>query len=195
VLFTFVLAGRIARGRVLEAEAAPGASRLDAVLTPAPANPLCWSAITIAERDTRYELGVLTVTLAPSWLPPEGCRFEPSGRSLPNDAQRFDAREHPPASVVGKPLPGVHVDLVWNAPLAELRSLYRSNCQAAAFLRYSRAPFWFSADPGSTYLGDLRYDRRPEPEFAELEIETKPSRCPRFVPPWRPPRHELLESR
>lgn len=195
VLFAFVLTGQVARGRVLESQAVPGVSRLDAVLTPAPSNPLCWSAVTIAERDTRYELRVLTVSLAPSWVTPEGCRFEPSGQSLPKNTERFDSREHRPDEAVGKPLPGVRLDLVWNAPLAELQSLYRSNCQAKAFLRYSRAPFWFPDGAATTYLGDLRYDRQPDQEFAEVEVETKPSRCPRFVPPWRPPRHELLESR
>ncbi|HEY3493368.1 MAG TPA: metal-dependent hydrolase [Polyangiaceae bacterium] len=193
VLFVFAAAGRIARARVLESQA--DIAKLDAVLTPAPSNPLCWSAIIAGERGARYELRVLTLSLAPDLVPPEACRFEPSGRSLPESTERFGDATRDPSAPAGRTPPGLRQELAWNAPLAELRSLYASNCQAAAFLRYSRVPFWFAKSRTELYLGDLRYDREPDEEFAELEVEAKPSRCPRFVPPWRPPRHDILESR
>ena len=43
-------------------------------------------------------------------------------------------------------------------------------------------------------LPDLRYDRSPGLDFTELEGTIPPSECPRFVPPWLPPRHELLPA-
>ena len=182
VLLTFVVAGRAARAQVLAAGAGSGVTHLDAVLTPGPSNPLCWSALTIATRGDRYELKAATLSLAPSLLPPEQCRFEPSGRSLPPSVERT-ARTS---------APGLRWELAWHAPLAELRELARSNCAVSAFLRYSRAPYFFEQAPGTLYLGDLRYDRAPEPEFTELEVPARPTACPRFIPPWRPPRHELL---
>jgi inner membrane protein len=195
VLATFVIAGRVARARVLQAASTPDTSELDAVLTPAPSNPVCWSAISVAARASRYELRVATLSLLPALVPAESCRFEPSGRSLPPSTERFGSREHSRTAAVGTAPPGLRWDLAWHAPLAELRTLSRSNCDAAAFLRFSRAPYFFSMAEGRVYLGDLRYDRAPELEFAELEVPAEPTRCPRFVPPWRPPRHELLETR
>jgi inner membrane protein len=197
VLATFVLAGRVARARVLAAASSPDSSELDAVLTPAPSNPVCWSAISVARRGPRYELRVATLSLWPAWVPPERCRFEPSGLSLPPETVRFGSgsREHSPDAGVGTAPPGLRWDLAWHAPLAELRALWHSNCDAAAFLRFSRAPYFFSRGAGRIYLGDLRYDRAPAVEFAEWEVPVTPENCPRFVPPWQAPRHELLETR
>jgi inner membrane protein len=196
VLLLFVGAGRAARARVLESQTGSGALRLDAVLTPAPANPLCWSAITIAQRAQRYELKLATLSLWPELVGPDGCRFEPSGKSLLEGGARSSGRfgELSNQAVVGKTPPGLRWDLAWSAPVSELKSLFRANCQAAAYLRYSRVPFWFPAQPEGVFLGDLRYDRRPDLEFAELEVSARPENCPRFVPPWRPPRHDLLET-
>jgi inner membrane protein len=199
VLFTFVVAGRSARARLLESPALAKTSRLETVLTPAPSNPLCWSAITVGERDARYELRVAALSLAPSLFAPEACRFQPSGQSLPEGVERFarggaDRGELSGAAAVDTP-PGLRWELAWSAPLSELRSLFHTNCQARAFLRYARVPFWFSQAPAEVYLGDLRYDRAPEPEFTELSVPANPVTCPRFVPPWRPPRHDLLDAR
>jgi hypothetical protein len=46
---------------------------------------------------------------------------------------------------------------------------------------------------GQTVIGDLRYDREVELSFAELELSGAHP-CPQFVPPWIPPRSDLLED-
>jgi hypothetical protein len=79
----------------------------------------------------------------------------------------------------------------FSAPLAELRALAASRCDAAAFLRYSRAPFWTSRTPA--VVGDLRFDRTRALEFAEMELSSG-GECPPNVPPWTPPRADLLEN-
>ena len=55
-------------------------------------------------------------------------------------------------------------------------------------LRFVRAPFWIerSAPP---VLGDLRYDRAPEIEFAERALT---GRCDDRLPTLIPPRSDLL---
>jgi hypothetical protein len=71
--------------------------------------------------------------------------------------------------------------------VAELRVLYERNCGAAAFLRYSRAPFWVA---GQAIIGDLRFDRSRALEFAEM---TPGGVCPPNVPPWTPPRADVFQ--
>jgi hypothetical protein len=65
------------------------------------------------------------------------------------------------------------------------------DCEAAAAMRFIRAP-WLAEINGEPVLGDLRYDREKELGFAELALEDPPPRCPRLVPPWQPPRADLL---
>jgi hypothetical protein len=78
----------------------------------------------------------------------------------------------------------------YRAPLRELSALDARSCYAAAFLRYARVPFWLES-AGTTVVGDLRYDRAPELEFAEMEVPSS-ANCPRWVPSWIPPRSSLL---
>jgi inner membrane protein len=74
----------------------------------------------------------------------------------------------------------------------ELRRMAATSCEVAAFLRFSRAP-WFREDPQGRFVGDLRFDREPELGFAELDV-TRSSRCPSYVPPWIPPRQDLIAN-
>ena len=86
----------------------------------------------------------------------------------------------------------VRWDRGWEAPLAELVALDRGNCQVAALLRFVRVPFWLRVGADSLHVGDLRYDREPGPGFAEFVVPARPATCPASVPPWRPPRADLL---
>lgn len=175
----FFACAALARSSVTAAQRSAGATLVDAVITPAPANPLCFSAYVVRERAARYELHTATVALLPSLLPPSRCNLEPTGASLgmgPPTLQSSDA---------------VRWEGTWSAPLSELRRLSREHCEVLAFLRYARVPFWLERGP-HLYLGDLRYDREPEPGFTEYEVPREPGTCPPWVPEWRPPRHEIL---
>ena len=83
-------------------------------------------------------------------------------------------------------------DAEWSHPLAELGALWRDDCDARAYLRWARLPFWIRESRDKLLLGDLRYDRSPGLDFAEIEGTIPPVNCPRWVPPWLPPRHELF---
>jgi inner membrane protein len=74
---------------------------------------------------------------------------------------------------------------------AELAALALRHCEVAAFLRFARVPFILRRER-ALVVGDLRYDREPQLGFAELELDEPPHACPRAVPPWLPPRGELL---
>jgi hypothetical protein len=67
-----------------------------------------------------------------------------------------------------------------------LRELATSSCQIEALMHFARAP-WFT----NQVIGDLRYDREPGLGFAELDLTRLPP-CPAHVPPWVPPRADLL---
>jgi hypothetical protein len=59
-------------------------------------------------------------------------------------------------------------------------------------MRFIRVP-WMASIGNATVLGDLRYDREQALGFAEIELYDPPVACPRWVPPWRPPRADLLQ--
>jgi inner membrane protein len=184
VTLAFFGASRVARARVVEAAAAPGNAGpirvLDASLTPAPSNPFCWSVMAAGLRRDRYELLVATVSVAPQLFPAEDCELEPTGHSLTLSLPNV------------KPSASVRWDGEWSRPVAALRALWRDDCEARAYLRWARLPFWFREGKDGLFLGDLRYDRSPDLDFAELRETIPPASCPRFVPPWIPPRHALL---
>jgi inner membrane protein len=185
ITLVFFTASHLARARIREAatlEHARPVTLADASLTPAPSNPLCWSAMAVGRRADRYALFVATVSIAPSLVPAEDCELDPTGHSL----------QLSPPSLPNTP--SVRWDAEWTHPLAELRALFRDDCDARAYLRWARLPFWLNESPSTLLLGDLRYDRSPGLDFAEIEGTIPPVNCPRFVPPWLPPRHELLPS-
>jgi inner membrane protein len=182
VALGFAAAGRAARAglaRRLASEPEPAALH-DVALTPQPANPLCWTAIAV-QTTAAGELVLRRATLAPlpalfaarSCVPTVAAGTAPLGPPrAPDDA-------------------GVRWGGEFRAPLARLRALARDHCEAAALVRFLRAPFW-AERAGATVLGDLRFDGDEGLGFAEMALAPAPARCPAFVPPWRPPRADLL---
>jgi inner membrane protein len=153
-----------------------------------PGNPICWSVIAVGREGERYIARRGVISIAPALLAPRRC---PSLDGVTTTA---------PLS----PIEASDGAILWrskfSAPLAELRALWRTHCDAAAFLRYSRVPFWNSH---TEVVGDLRFDRTRALEFAEIKLSsgTDPGGrdhmkqpCPRNVPPWTPPRQDLLEG-
>jgi len=180
VVAVFSTGSRLAAAKVRSAEAGLRVPAFDFVTTPAPANPLCWNVISIGEHEGTYELRVATVSVAPGLVSAAACGVEPTGKTA--GLRRSDL---PDAR-------GVAWEGVWHAPLAELRTLARERCDVAAFLRYARVPFWLERPAGELLIGDLRYDRAPEAEFAEVELPGKIAACPKWLPPWTPPRSDVL---
>lgn len=155
----------------------------DVSLAPAPSNPLCWSAMAVGQRGERYGLWVATVALVPGIVTPNGCAVEPTGRTLTLHVPSLDSTSR------------VRWDGEWTAPLAELRELFRTNCDVRAYVRWARLPFWLEQPGHELLLGDIRYDRSAGLDFAETVGTSPPSTCPKRVPPWIPPRADLLEPR
>jgi inner membrane protein len=188
VALTFFVASAVARAevaRAVQTGARPGSAPLELVdtsLMPAPSNPFCWAAMSAGRRGDRYELLVATVALAPKLVPLDWCELEPTGHTLPLAVPSLE------------PTATVRWDGEWTAPLAELGALFRENCEARAYLRWARLPFWLER-PAELWLGDVRYDREAGLDFAETVGTLPPVTCPKRVPPWTPPRLELIEAK
>ena len=148
----------------------PNAEIDELVLTPMPGNPLCYSALSVERAGPDYLVRRAVVATVPSLL---------SAASCPELGS-------PTAPLEPVPVPS-NAAVGWGgqfrAPLTELRALGRA-CQTAAYLRWSRVPFWTPS-----VIGDLRYDFSRDRDFAEL---ARDPRCPAHVPGWSPPRARLL---
>ncbi|HEY4158004.1 MAG TPA: metal-dependent hydrolase [Polyangiaceae bacterium] len=175
---------RLARAHVLELAARqfPRETTLDVVTTPTPANPLCWN-ITLVSRDGRdYVVRSGTFSTWPGVFTASACHYE--------------ADEHPTAPHTRVTV-AVRPELRWSrefrAAGGELRALAADDCRVAAFLGFARAPYWTPAGDGPQIVGDVRYDREAAIEFAEFALTPNPQ-CPRHVPPWIPPRSDVLDA-
>jgi inner membrane protein len=184
VLLALVVSSRMADARLRTAATADLAqlSVHDIILTPQPANPLCFAAIVIGTRGDTYVMRTAQLSSVPGLLPGERCRLQPSEPTAP-------LQPLPAAWSRGR---NVQWLAEFRAPLTELRRLNERNCELAAFLRFARAPYWLPVEQGRRIVGDLRYDRAPELDFADVALSDQPTRCPPHVPRWQPPRSDVL---
>ena len=184
VTATFAACSHLAARRVdtFAAELFPDARLVDRVLTPMPANPLCWEVMLVQTQGDSVVTRRTMFALAPSLIPADGCLSR--SLNIPSSA----------------PLERVKVadsaELRWYGEIAtgleRLRQRVAADCEAAAAMRFIRVP-WLAEVGENTVLGDLRYDREGELGFAELALRDPPGPCPRLVPHWRPPRTDLLQ--
>jgi inner membrane protein len=180
VIAVYAGGSRLARARLQRslADAVPAERQVELVTTPFPGNPLCWTGIAItSDGDAIYRARYGAVSLAPRVVAPAACAVMPRGETT--------------APLLPAELPGdgaVRWTHRFQGPLSELRQLSRQHCEAAAMLRFVRAPYWVLSQ--SPLLGDLRYDNGPGLDFAEKHVGDD---CRDPVPPWTPPLEELLD--
>jgi inner membrane protein len=181
VAVTLVMAAgsAAARAAVLRTihELDPAAEVLDVVVSPMPANAVCMSAITVERSGATYRVATARVSGVPSVVPAARCGQRASvGSSLGSSTRRSTA--------------AVQWGGEWAAPGAELEALGRESCPALAALRFIRVPMWTAAGD-SALLGDVRYGGGGG-GFADVRVPRRSAMCPPAVPPWTPPRADLL---
>lgn len=180
VIGLFYASSGLVRARLVEAyaRAFPQGRLADVILTPMPANPMCWLAIHVASEGESMVLRQAQVALWGELLPVTRC----PDPGPPGIAPLTTVRA------------GDSVDLRWRGEYtmakADLRAA-ASRCDVAAFLRFARAPF---AHAGLGVFGDLRFDRDGGGGFAEIHISDAAAPCPERVPPWVPPRSDMLRD-
>jgi inner membrane protein len=171
------------------AGAFPALSPSDIVLSPMPANPLCWEGLLVGEQGGSYR--VLRASVAVWPLQASSCT---AGLDVEPTAN-VRALERPNRG-------GVRWISEYREELSELRQLAQRDCRFRALLQFARLPYISrhgsetmpGRDPGK-FAGDLRYDRKPGLDFSDLSLPEDPSRgpCPRFLTAWTPPRADLLQ--
>ncbi|HEY6641608.1 metal-dependent hydrolase [Povalibacter sp.] len=157
----------------------PDMTVLDYVLTPMPATAVCWDVMLPMTDANRYVIRHGTWSLWPDVLPVEHCR----GRDLFRDV----TAPLTPVADEQSPIVLWHGEAVM--PRTTLPRLAATHCDAARFMRFARVP-WAMQRESTWILGDLRYDREPGLGFAEIELGTDAATC--VLPPWNPPRGDLL---
>jgi inner membrane protein len=182
VTLTMAAGSAVARDTVVQAlhAADPTTELLDVVVTPLPANPVCASVITVERSETTYRVMLARVSGAP-WL---------------TDVARCGTRDRTGPTFRASPrrsTSAVRWDAEWTAPHAELAALARESCPARAALRFIRVPAWRAVDDSTVVLGDMRFGGASGDGFSDIRVPRRSSTCPDAVPPWTPPRADLLE--
>lgn len=180
----FVMSGYVAGKEVERSNAAlfPEERLLDHVLTPLPANPLCWDVIAVITHGNEYGLRRGVLSLAPGLQSPAACHDKTLAGATTALLQPITQRDRDAGSI--------HWQDEWHMPQQQFAALVSSHCEAQILMRFARAPFVRERPP--LILGDLRFDREAGRGFAEIEIKGGPSACIAGLPPWTPPRQELL---
>jgi inner membrane protein len=154
-----------------------GERLLDIALSAYPANPLCWSFVTVAsdEGAGSYHLRRGLLTVAPGIAPVTTCPAPIAGRAAPDAVQAG----------------GLAFTTDERASLATLRSLSQHNCHFNAWLRFARAP-----SVERDVATDVRWGPPGSVNFSTIDYGALAARpCPHPVPGWGMPRADLLGGR
>jgi inner membrane protein len=172
----------------------------DVVLSPAPGDLFCWSAVVVSTDGAQYAVRSARVAPFP------GVRSAAACGQLYTYA-RFGADVLVP--LVGATRErrlansnAVEWRSVWSVAGTELAALAARQCEVAAALRFMRTPVWQPLADGRIRLSDARYGvtaaSTPTLQgFAEIDVAQAPATCAitgRWVPPWTPPRADILDA-
>lgn len=157
------------------------AKLIDAVLTPLPANPLCWETLFVQTRGGKLVLRRAMLALAPSIIDASTCPTRGFDQPITAPLVDVNADDSPAIKWYGE----------IRSDVQNLRDLNRSDCHAAAFFRFARTP-WFAIVNHRPVLGDLRYDREKGLGFTEIEVNSS-GKCGASAP-WIPPRDDVLND-
>jgi len=184
LVFGFVAGSRVAKGIVADQAriAFPNARTLDIVATPMPSNPFCWSVILVEQEADQYLVRLGHAATFPAWLDVEACPFDrganPTTPFVPLDVRGGNR---------------LRLTDEYRAPTVELNELARERCEARALLRFARVPYFTKrARDRTRVIGDVRYDRNPGLDFSDFRLSPAQGECPPHVPPWLPPRSDLV---
>jgi inner membrane protein len=184
-VFSTFRVSRSTAHRIVESAVArnfPRAVTHDTVLTPMPADPLCWQVVVVQTEGERYVARSGMVATIPSFLASDECPFDSwATPTAPSEPVRV------------RPEPSLMWVREFSAPLRELRELSEESCVFSALLRFARAPFWTRDRELGRVAGDVRYDRSAGLDFSDTVLDGVA--CPKNLPPWTPPRKALLEAR
>jgi hypothetical protein len=59
-------------------------------------------------------------------------------------------------------------------------------------MRFIRVPIWSAVADSAVLIGDIRYGGGAGNGFTDVRVPRLTSSCPGWIPPWTPPRVDLL---
>ena len=183
VTAAFAIAGRIAGAR-LEAQAMaqfPQSHTLDRVLTPTPANPVCWDAWLVQAQPGAEVMRQARISLLPGVIGVGACRGVDLGA----------ARSAVAVAVPAAAAAAIQWRAQFTVPTDRIARLALTQCRARAFMQFARVPMAV-ADAADWWLGDLRFGGGRGRGFSQLRLVQPPQPCDFSPVPWLPPRPELL---
>ncbi len=153
----------------------------DLILTPYPANPFCWGAITVemSEEKTHYFMRRGVIAAFPRLFSLEACErlgFVGKIGEFQSDPK----------------LPQVHWMGQVKTDLRQLKNYQENSCLAHEFLQFARAPYLVKEDKKINLI-DLRFMRKSTPSFAQVVLVDNP-KCLSVPAPWVPPRSRELDE-
>jgi inner membrane protein len=156
----------------------PGSHTFDRVLTPTPADPVCWDGWLVQSENGQEIMRQARISLLPGLINERDCRgvdlVAPEGDTVP-----------------AKSGPGLEWLQQFSMPTDRIALLARTQCGARAFMQFARVPM-AGGDGSDRWLADLRFGVRRG--FASLQLTQPPQPCDFPPVPWLPPRPELLKS-
>ena len=147
---------------------APGARVLDTAMTPLPANPLCWSFLSVSRGDGAAEYVITggTFRIWQSTVTAAAC--PPGFPGQPSQSQ-------------------VNIEQQTRHSLAQLRT-FAATCRGQAWLRFARLPVL-----GSEGASDVRFSMGVRGNFSTMPIDgLAEAACPGGIPEWDLPRSDLF---
>lgn len=183
MLLGFATGRSVAEGRVRTAlnGAFSHSIEADLILSPEPANPLCWSAMAVSEERGDLVLRRAHVSAGSTIHPVGLCR-------MPFPSETTAER----TAIARSETEDVRFGDEVRSSLARLRAL-NGDCRVSAFLRFARAPYVLERGD-VIHIGDLRFDREADNGFAEMDLSPDRTGCPSNVPPWAPWRADVLSG-
>lgn len=177
------------QARAVVTELVSDGSLRDVVLTPAAADPRCFSAMVVTSTNAEYRVTTATVAPWSSGLNAAGCVAAGSGAGR----NTLGALPGVSRSVPFAASPAVAWGESWTAPRAEFVALVAARCEFAAAMRFMRTPVWSRDTSGVVDVTDARFGVGGG-GFAGISVAPG-TRCPltgKWIPPWVPPRHDVL---
>jgi len=178
VVLGFVLIQGIGAGLAREQVAAslrrgdPSLRLFDTALSAFPANPLCWTVVSVSgDGGDGYRVRRGVLSLAPGITPVGACPFPIHGEYVARTAG----------------------GLAWtweeSGSKARLQALRASDCRVDAWLRFARTP-----SLAGGFATDVRYGPHGSHNFSTLHYAKQAtSPCPSPLPQWGYPRADLLD--
>jgi inner membrane protein len=156
----------------------PASHTLDRVLTPTPADPVCWDGWLVQSQNGQEIMRQARISLLPGMIDARDCR----GVDLV--ASQGD-------TVLADSTAGLQWLQQFSMPADRIAQLARTQCRVRAFMQFARVPMAGGEAP-EWWLADLRFGVRRG--FASLQLTQPPQSCDFPPVPWLPPRPELLKA-